>query len=430
MEGVYQDYPYALYFITLFFVILQNHKNENNISSNIIILYLIFCLTNIFNIMGFWYNTIIISLLCFVELEIIDITEKSEDLVINSRYKFLDFLFKMIVKYKYIYVLALNIFMCFSSFIYNKSNIIGILYVLICGYLWFKIVTKIYKNDFSVISIDRFNHIFNEKLAGFGNIWQYGYDYHVKMKLLTSIEDKSFFYRINSFTFLSLDSLLYKISNENNELLESRNFDNYNFSYKLKYIFKNLVRLISLASKIIYTLLKACFSYNGIYKYIKRGYSTIEMQLMRNLAIENGYSKVYTRKIFELIYTNIYFKSMYNRRKNYEWSENMYSFKMKIIYCYLLTVKTFIEYSEGMFVTKDLIQFHKLVNDQSNFNFTSDNIIRYVSKEELFVFVIELSRRTITPNLLYKYRDLIDELGMDRALIIHISNKVKNRIGR
>ena len=63
------------------------------------------------------------------------------------------------------------------------------------------------------------------------------------------------------------------------------------------------------------------------------------MQLLRSIGIDYGYQKIIQRKIFELIYSTIFLKSL----KNY-YSENFYAntnkFKKYLIYVYITHVNT------------------------------------------------------------------------------------------
>ena len=59
MEQFFSNNPYALYFIGLLFLIISN-KNKNNdneeIDNNIILVYIIFALVNVFNIIELKYT--------------------------------------------------------------------------------------------------------------------------------------------------------------------------------------------------------------------------------------------------------------------------------------------------------------------------------------------------------------------------------------
>lgn len=97
MEQFFSNNPYALYFIGLLFLIISN-KNKNNdneeIDNNIILVYIIFALVNVFNIIELKYNLIVILLICFIELQIINLN--SETLLVKSLYKIEDFAFMMV----------------------------------------------------------------------------------------------------------------------------------------------------------------------------------------------------------------------------------------------------------------------------------------------------------------------------------------------
>ncbi|EHV5203233.1 transglycosylase domain-containing protein, partial [Listeria monocytogenes] len=100
-------------------------------------------------------------------------------------------------------------------------------------------------------------------------------------EMISDMEDKTYFKRKQTYSFLSFEFI----------------------SIKNKQLSGNTKSLMNYAKK--------------AYKFIKRsknirGYSTLEMQLIRMLFIEAGYNKKIVRKIFELVYTKIFLQSLKN----------------------------------------------------------------------------------------------------------------------
>ena len=154
--------------------------------------------------------------------------------------------------------------------------------------------------------------------------------------MLIDIEDKTYMFRKRSHSSISLEALMCKINRQ-------EEYDKIVSKIEGKpvlFFLSNIKITIKYAKKIITKILKAIFYKNGIKRFIKRGYSTIEMQWIRNVAISIGYEKVYRRKIFEIMYSNIFFKSIKEKRIYYTYPECFYKnsrliFKMLIVYVYL-----------------------------------------------------------------------------------------------
>lgn len=418
MEQFFSGSKYALYFIGLLFLIISNNKNnEDSISKNVILLYLIMALVNVFNIINLNISVIIILLICFIDIEIINID--NETLIVKTIYKISDFAFEIINKYKFIYMYAINLIL--NRIIYNfeicfvMKLIIYSIYFLI----FIKIITKIYRNEFRLKEFNSIEKIFETNSIGFR------YDEVANMKdvekfnMLIDIEDKTYMYRKRSHSSISIEALMCKINRQQRyeEIIDSVK------NNKIWYFIKNIKILIIYILKIINIILKAIIYKDGIRRFIKRGYSTIEMQWIRNVGIEIGYNKVYRRKIYELIYSNIFFKSLKEKRKYNTYPEISYNnyeyiFKMLIIYVYLKTVPTFI-YKKGKRIKlNNIYQYYKVIRNKPIKN--KNNIIYDLSKEEIFIFIMGLSGKKINDNLFEVYSVYVEKYNIDKAKVMKI----------
>ena len=117
MENFFDQYPYALFFIACFFLLIENRSNKKNINTNIIILYIIFSISSIFTVGSYWKNCISILVLSFVELEILAASEEKDMLVVAARFKLYDYIFTMINKYKVISMIGISFLFYLSSII-------------------------------------------------------------------------------------------------------------------------------------------------------------------------------------------------------------------------------------------------------------------------------------------------------------------------
>ena len=125
-------------------------------------------------------------------------------------------------------------------------------------------------------------------------------------QIITYIEDKTFFIRKQTYNILSIEAFIYKFRQ-----LKDRNKSTINNLWKVKEYVSN--------NKII------------------RGYSTLEMQLIRSIGIERGYKFKLRRKIYELIYSYIWFNSLKQYFEN-NYFINIGNFKIYILHIYFNSV--------------------------------------------------------------------------------------------
>jgi hypothetical protein len=141
------------------------------------------------------------------------------------------------------------------------------LLLIIASFLVFALIHYLISKKFKIKSFDDIYAIFNQNPINLmpDNLPE------DKIKILSDIEDKSFFARENTYNILSLEFLKYKIQ-QKERVQDERGKTNSKIMIILDYIkrTKNL-----------------------------RGYSTIEMQLLRTIGLEQGYNCMFRRKIFE-----------------------------------------------------------------------------------------------------------------------------------
>ena len=418
MEQFFSGSQNALYFIGLLFLIISNNKNnKENISNNIILLYIIMALVNVFNVIDLNISTIIILLICFIDIEILNIN--NETLIVKTTYKICDFLFEIINKYKFTYMYLLNFLL---NIIISKFEIcffIKLIIYFMYFILFIKIITKIYRNEFKLKEFNEIEKIFENNATGFRYEEAANKKNIEKFNMLIDIEDKTYINRKRSHSSISIEALMCKINRQQKyeEIIDSVKSNNF------WYFIKNIKVLLKYVFKVINIILKAIIYKNGIKRFIKRGYSTIEMQWIRNAGIEVGYDKVYRRKIYELIYSNIFFKSLKEKREYNTYPEIFYNnseyvFKMLMVYVYLKTVPTFIYKNEKRIKLDNIYQYYKVVRKEPVKN--KKNIIYDLSKEEMFIFIMGLSGKMINDNLFEIYSDYIEKYSIDKTRVTEI----------
>ena len=388
MEQFFSNNPYALYFIGLLFLIISNKSNKRSeINGNIILIYIIFSLVNL-------YNIVVILLICFIELQILNLS--NETLIVKSRYKIYDYIFTMINKYKFVSILIENVIIEVINNIEMNNAILKIIILITYGIFFVYTISQIYRNSFKVKEFEAIENIFNKKAEGFN--YRCTYDIDEKINMLIDIEDKTYFFRKKSYSSISIESLMCKIGREQ----EYEEIVNKIKKYDISYFFISYKLIFKYIKKFLITIIKAILYKNGIRRFIKRGYSTIEMQWIRNVGIETGYEKVYRRKMFELIYSNIFFKSLQEKRKYYTYSEYFYTnpeeiYKKLILYVYLKTVPTFISKNNMRVKISNIYEFYELIRNKKNND--RKNILNEITKEEIFIFIMGLSGKIINDKL-------------------------------
>ena len=186
----------------------------------------------------------------------------------------------------------------------------------------------------------------------------------------------------------------------------------YTIKYRIRYFFNNINKIIDLVYRIIVLLIKALFSKKGFRKYLNRGYSTIEMQLIRTYGIYSGYEYTYIRKIYELIYANIFFKSYKRRSIYYHWLKyrDPEFIKYKIPYAYLKSVPTYI--NDKHF--NNIVEYYQFIKQKAKISdLDKDNIIYKLTPEEVFIFILGLSMKRIDRKVLNRYNGFIEKYNLD-----------------
>ena len=148
-------------------------------------------------------------------------------------------------------------------------------------------------------------------------------------------EDKTYFERRNTYNLISLEYARYKyIEFKNNQCKKI---------YRLIFI-GNIVCCIHIFIKIIKNimliLIKILKNINALLFRKKKisnifiGHATIEMQLIRTIALDDGYSMTFRRKVYEYVYSTIFFHSL----KDY------YGYLMMLCISYLFLQITYIKF--------------------------------------------------------------------------------------
>ena len=158
------------------------------------------------------------------------------------------------------------------------------------------------------------------------------------------------------------------------------------------------VKIIKLPKTILLRIVK--FIKN--IKRIIRGYSTIEMQLMRTIAIKEGYGYTFRRKTFEIIYSKLVLDSLCKYYKTCNCNTRYFK-------DYMNTAKNMVDNSDVLKNIREKIKTNK--------DYT---------KEELFILTLSFSGKLKRENVFQLYNEKIKSLNLDINQLINLRNRIVN----
>lgn len=354
-------------------------------------------------------------------------------------HKLLDFIYMYIFQYKILYIVVaiilksetsclllkqfLGVDFLLKTYFESALIIISIL-LLIIG------IHKIFNNPVEIKSFKQINQKFSE----------YPY-YHLplreekkrtalleRLELVADIEDYTFLMRKNSYSSFSIEfvNAVLKKKKCQKEIGEGEGT-----SY-IKYLWCKVTHIATLHNFVLFCKRKYKKQLIGKYnralkrlisnffislnkrirRFIKtniRGYSTVEMQLIRILSYKKGLKMgrphnlhetylILTRKIYEIIYAPIFFAGL---KKYIAISKGKDYFRYYIVYIYLHTVQT--NLNGKVFAPLDKI-------------FGDVDVIDW-PMEALFIIVLGLNNMKITRNRIEKYMGVITKYQLNENLI-------------
>ena len=424
--------------------------DRQNIRIKIAIIYILSYILVFFNVADIKAILIILFIITFVILEFVFIDDFKRKIMKKRKYFILDYIYQIIFEYKILYLvislLLLSVFLqnvikfilvklficnfailkipiiknCYSLLlptiptlilliIQNMSllkNCYMIIMPLISILFLINGIIKIINNEFETKT---FEEIFKDMeglkpFAGFGR--------NAKLidccNILTFKEDRSFFYREESYNWLSISFIKYRL---NRMYISCKKYHIKKENIITKQINK-IITFIYFIGRISYISIKyfkkILIIFRDMIKKRKkitnylRGYSTIEMQLIRTLAVKDGYTThTYQRKIYEFVYSTIFFDSLKNYYRYHEYN-NLYEFKYYIIYLYIMIAPIRIN-------GKNYDNIRKLYNKEE---------LNKITIEEFYIWTFGLSHGSIGPYLLESI--LLEAFNIDRKKLSNL----------
>lgn len=362
--------------------------------------------------------------------------------VTSIKYKFLDFVYMYIIQYKILYIIlaiSLKSNKCglfFEKFVWKSavlSKAMGSVLLAISIILLMLGIHKLFDNSVELKNFEQINQKFSE------------YPYYFlplrnqercqilfeKLELVADIEDHTFFKRKRSYSSFSLEfiEMALKKRKENKTNIERKERDWFDkilhrairifkverfFGFlRSKHKIKCLKKLLRQFFRLIYmAFIQKIRSIKKKVRRYLRGYSTIEMQLIRILSYKKGLKMgrprnleevylIFTRKIYEVIYAPMF---MTGHKRYLMISKEKDFYRYYLVYIYLHTVQT--NLNGKVFAPLDKI-------------FGDVDVIDW-PKEALFVVVLGLNGLRITRSRVDAYEQIVKKYSLNKELIYQL----------
>lgn len=327
-------------------------------------------------------------------MEFLTEDDTKNTLLSNVIYKIIDYIYKVIFEYSAVYF-CIALFLI-SKTIQNNFKIIETLNLnipvidvkinIISILILFYAINNITSQKFEINSFKYIKGKMDEAFV-WKNVKRNNID-SLKLNMLIDVEDKSYFIRKNTYNFFSFEFLNYKIKKlinklkcikNNNNILKKKTLSNINIRIK------------------------------NIKKYI-RGYSTIEMQIIRTLGIKYGYENhVFCRKIFEIVYSKIFFTSLRKyMNKSYLDTSGCCTFKEYLLMVYIKIAQ----------IKLNNVRYNNMLRPWNNDDITQ------ISDEQFFISILGLSYRWISSNILFNYSRIISKYTLKKGEIRKIIKEI------
>ena len=383
MEDLFSNNIIFVFFFAM--IAIYNYSDLKEYQRMAIIYISIYSLT-ILNIIGvkLAIALMLLSLFCFFEIFTAD--EIKFKILVNPLYKIIDALYLSFSQYGFGEMVCALILLRIKlpEPIAEQTVVFKILSLL----LVIMSLTVTLQQKYIIHTFDEMYKIFIDFPI---NETQFNQKLNEACYILTSVEDKFYFER-NAYTFLSPKYIIKILKN------------------KIKYQKGNqkIVCIIRAGNNFVKNIFDE-----------SRGYSTIPMQLIRSLGIESGYNCRYRRKVFEIIYSRMFFQGVKRMLKNNQVAKREY-FKKYLLYIYFHKVNTFLGDAK----------FSKFLNAfDMKYNQKNDKDIYDCSNEGIFIACMGLSKRAdkITKDNINYYLEKIDNVELNAETICAMVEKMMDK---
>lgn len=373
METLFNENVIFVFFFAM--IAIYNYSDLKEYQRMAIIYISVYALA-ILNIIGIRLAFLLLVVSLFSFFEIFTSDEMKFKILVNPIYKIVDFIYISFSQYAFggmcLALLMLRIklpeVLSEQEVVFKILSFLFVVWTLTTT-LQQKYVINTFEEMYKIFMWFPINKIkFNEKLDE-------------ACSILVSIEDRGYFER-KAYSFL-----------------------------ELKYIVRILKNKISSqrGNKKILCVFSAgnCFIKNIFGE--ARGYSTIPMQLVRSLGIKRGYNYKYRRKIFEILYSRMFFKGIERMLNEDQVSQKQY-FKQYLLYIYFHKVNTFLgDATFSKFLNAFDMKYNKK-NDKDIYDCTNEGIFiacmglskraTYISKENIDYYLQSIDNVELNPDII------------------------------
>lgn len=401
MQYLIDDNIYILFSVVIFSIMhsdsykLDRHKYLISYS----LIYFMFLLYEV-NFLLLFFILLAIS---FIHCELLSADNYKNQILSKIHFKILDWLFNIFFQFDLLQFILTFIPIFFLKLNYANGSSVYTL-ILIASFSVFCYLFSanyLLANSFKINSYTKMI----SKLNSCGDMDSFETKNISNFDILILREDKSFFIRKDNYTVLSKGFIKYK--KEDNTIKIKNKLDNkYDEDSFVVYLLNNkTVKKAFISFLFLKNTLKSLK--NFIAKMLKRklyyrGYSTIEMQLIRTIGLEDGYNYKWKRKIFEVLYAYIVFNGYYRLSSKSYNTLSIQHYKNFLIYSYLTYAPSFL----------DKKKYDNILELFDIKNFCS------ISNEKLFLGTLSYSKKLIKENCHINYienyyRSSIKQFGLN-----------------
>ena len=358
MDGLLQNNIFLFYIVTLIFTSVAGIKRTERMRVALIYIFSVAMAAD--RTISAWYVIAGATSVLFILLEVLSDDEKRIQLLAKPLYKITDFLYRTIFEYYYplfiaaVALLGIHLRRPYSIGIYAFSILLTLVTLAL-----------LMSQKYSTRSVTRIIKTLEDRLT----IYQMSPDYKLinMLTILTDLEDREYFARSNTQHSIPLKKFFTK-----------------GWSYVKKHKGEGLISAFS--------------------SLFKRGYGTIEMQLIRTIGISDGYTAVYKRKVFEFLYANMIFNSYYSylMRAGHDCSQ----YKNFILRQYIENVPVKINTTT-----------YQPTNRSTLLQLFNKDSLEDISKEQFFVWCMGLTWGYVGDHLVITYADFLKQHGIDRQKV-------------
>lgn len=348
MEMLFDGNMIALF---MFFLInILGYSEIKLVEQRICIAYIIIFMMRAFDMIGTIFAIVLGLISIMMYIEILTDDKMKLKFLKNVKYLILDYVYQSIFTF---HIIEVSISLFFYQIAWD-SNLLKIKSASFILAIWLSI-----RSIHSVLNEDveyaTFTEMYKKTMLYPLNEFKNNKKFYEVCRILVYIQDREYYLR-NGYTVFSKSSVINILRRKKQET-----------HYKV-----STVKILSSMFKSLIFNLKAH----------ARGYSTIGSQLFRTLAIKNGYENTWKRKIYEMVYTYIFFNCLFEYEEKYRVA-NVECFKDWIVYLYFHYVNTFLG--------KEDIQFSNILEA---FDKTNEKDIYDISNEGVLIACLGINKKT------------------------------------